>query len=135
MKTKVNIERQSFATLDLAIADDCLVISESGGPISCYDIQFGELKWRIRIDEDGHFPRVAILLYLSLVHKHRFHTCPNNRKYRFSHPQKLQAFVLHNQVSCQILIQLAKNLYQKFELAFQTQQVQLTVRYMTLIFV
>jgi outer membrane protein assembly factor BamB len=58
-KIKANIERQSFATLDLAIADNCLAISESGGPMSCYDIQSGEIKWRIPINEDGHFLRVT----------------------------------------------------------------------------
>lgn len=57
-KLKSNIERQSFATLDLAIADNCFAISESGGPISCYDIQLADLKWRIPINEDGHFLRV-----------------------------------------------------------------------------
>jgi WD40 repeat protein len=57
-KIKANIERQSFATLDLDIADNCFAISESGGPLSCYDIQNGELKWRIPINEDGHFLKV-----------------------------------------------------------------------------
>lgn len=57
-KIKANLERQAFATLDLAIADNCFAISESGGPISCYDIQSGELKWRIPINEDGHFLKI-----------------------------------------------------------------------------
>lgn len=57
-KIKANIERQSFATLDLDVADNCFAISESGGPLSCHDIQTGELKWRIPINEDGHFLRV-----------------------------------------------------------------------------
>lgn len=58
-KIKAKIERQNFATLDLNIADNCFVTSESGGPLSCYDILSGQLKWRIPISEDGHFLRVA----------------------------------------------------------------------------
>lgn len=57
-KIKVNIERQPFATLGLDIAHNCFAISESGGPLSCYDILSGQLKWRIPISEDGHFLRV-----------------------------------------------------------------------------
>jgi len=58
-KVKANIERQTFATLDLDIADICFVISESGGPLSCYDILSGQLKWRIPVSEDGHFLKVT----------------------------------------------------------------------------
>lgn len=58
-KIKANIGRQTFATLDLDIADNCFAISESGGPLSCYDIQSGQLKWRIPVSEDGHFLRIS----------------------------------------------------------------------------
>jgi len=58
-KIQTNIERQTFATLDLDIANDCFAISESGGPLSCYDIQSGQLKWRIPLNEDGHFLRIS----------------------------------------------------------------------------
>lgn len=58
-KIKVNIERQSFATLDLDIADNCFAISESGGPLSCYDIINGKLKWRIPVNKDGHFLKIS----------------------------------------------------------------------------
>lgn len=56
---KASIERQSFATLDLGIADNCFAISESGGPLSCYDIKSAQLKWRIPVDEDGHYLRLS----------------------------------------------------------------------------
>lgn len=58
-KAKVNIGRQTFGTLDLDIAEDCFAVSESGGPLSCYDIVSGQLKWRISTNENGHFIKVA----------------------------------------------------------------------------
>lgn len=53
------VERQSFATLDTAILPDSFVVSEAGGPLSCYDIFTGQLKWRRRLNEDGHYLKIA----------------------------------------------------------------------------
>jgi outer membrane protein assembly factor BamB len=58
-KTKVSIENQSFAMLDLDISDNSFAISESAGPLSCYEINSGQLKWRIPLNEDGHFLRLC----------------------------------------------------------------------------
>ena len=65
-KVKSNIERQSFATLDLDIADNCFSISESSGPLSCYDINTGQLKWRVPLNVDGHFLRICYNKHLNM---------------------------------------------------------------------
>jgi outer membrane protein assembly factor BamB len=58
-KVKANIERQSFATLDISFAPESVLITESAGPLSCYDTADGKLKWRNPLNEDGHFLRVS----------------------------------------------------------------------------
>lgn len=58
-KAKANIARQSLATLDIAIAPEAFAVSESGGPLSSFDIKTGELKWRVPLNEDGHFLRLC----------------------------------------------------------------------------
>jgi WD40 repeat protein len=65
-KVIITIKRQSLATLDLDIAENSFAISESGGPLSCYDIQTGQLKWRIPINEDGHFLRLRYNEHLNI---------------------------------------------------------------------
>lgn len=58
-KTKITIDRQSFATLDVSFAPGTVLIAESAGPLSCYDTENGKLIWRIPLNEDGHFLRTG----------------------------------------------------------------------------
>ena len=58
-KPKKKIERQSFATLSIAISPSCFSISESAGPLSCYDNSTGELLWRIPVGAETHFLELA----------------------------------------------------------------------------
>jgi outer membrane protein assembly factor BamB len=55
---RVKIDRQSFATLDIANGTDSVLISESGGPLSCHQIDTGELLWRHELDQYGHYLRL-----------------------------------------------------------------------------
>ncbi|MGG7666799.1 hypothetical protein [Dyadobacter sp. BHUBP1] len=63
-KTIASAPTRSFAILDIVISDDSFVVSESGGPLSCYDISTGTHKWDIPADEDGHFLRACFHLNL-----------------------------------------------------------------------
>ena len=56
---KFKIERQSFATLDIANGKDSVLISESAGPLSCHHIDTGELLWRHELDQYGHYLRLS----------------------------------------------------------------------------
>lgn len=53
------IERKSFATLDLTFNKDSFCVSESAGPLSCYDLFNGQLKWRSYASIDGHYLRIG----------------------------------------------------------------------------
>jgi len=53
------IDRQTFATLSLDFAKDCFCVSEAAGPISCYELDKGRLKWRLPIGMDGHYLSLA----------------------------------------------------------------------------
>lgn len=55
----LSIKRKSFALLDMAFSKDSILISESGGPASCYDLENGELKWILPLDSDGHFLKLC----------------------------------------------------------------------------
>ncbi|PZR37652.1 MAG: hypothetical protein DI538_11970 [Azospira oryzae] len=59
-KTKLNIQRQSFGTLDIAFSESSVAISEAAGPLSCYNIHgFGKPLWRLPMDKDGHLLRIC----------------------------------------------------------------------------
>lgn len=58
-KIIASIPTKSFAILDIVTSDDSFAVSESGGPLSCYDISTGIHKWDIPADDDGHFLRVS----------------------------------------------------------------------------
>nr|WP_295934629.1 hypothetical protein [uncultured Dyadobacter sp.] len=58
-KTIASVPTRSFAILDIVISDDSFLVSESGGPLSCYDISTGAYKWRIPANKDGHFLRAC----------------------------------------------------------------------------
>jgi hypothetical protein len=60
-KRRVKIERQSFATLDIANSRNSILISESGGPLSCYHINTGEILWRHEVDRFGHYLRLSFI--------------------------------------------------------------------------
>jgi hypothetical protein len=45
--------------LDLDMSENSFAIAESAGPLSCYDIQTGELLWQIQINKDGHFLKLC----------------------------------------------------------------------------
>ncbi len=59
LKRKFKIDRQSFATLDIANGKDSVLVSESGGPLSCYDIGSGQLLWRHELGKYGHYLRLT----------------------------------------------------------------------------
>jgi len=59
LEVKANIQRQSFATLDIATSPDSIVVSESGAPLTCYDTEKGSLKWRIYLSKEGHFLKIC----------------------------------------------------------------------------
>jgi outer membrane protein assembly factor BamB len=59
-KTKLSMQSQSFATLDIAFAENSVAISEVAGPLSCYSIHgFGKPLWRLPMDKDGHLSRIS----------------------------------------------------------------------------
>jgi hypothetical protein len=66
------IEHQSFAILDVAFSPDSVLISEAGGPLSCYYTNNGELKWRVPKDEKEHYTRIGFVeeigAYICLSH-------------------------------------------------------------------
>ncbi len=53
-----NLDCRPIAVLDISFAPQGVVIANSAGPTSCYDTQNGKLKWKIPLDEDGHFLRI-----------------------------------------------------------------------------
>ncbi len=54
-KVVAKIQKETFATLALAFSPGSFIISESGGPLSCYHITDGRLLWQIALGLDGHF--------------------------------------------------------------------------------
>lgn len=54
-----SVPSKSFAILAIEVSDDSFVVSESGGPLTCYDISTGRQKWEIPAGVDGHFLRVS----------------------------------------------------------------------------
>ncbi len=58
-KKLFSISRQSFATLDISFSYDSILISESGSPLSCYDISNGKLLWRTKEIDGEHFLRLS----------------------------------------------------------------------------
>jgi WD40 repeat protein len=69
---KLQIDHRSFATLDIAFSPGSFLISEAGGPVSCYDIENGKLKWRWRKNEEEHYTNVGfnedLGIYVCLSH-------------------------------------------------------------------
>jgi outer membrane protein assembly factor BamB len=57
-KATINIPRQSFATMDIAIADNSFAVGESAGPLCCYDIRSGRMKWKIASGKE-HYMRLC----------------------------------------------------------------------------
>ena len=66
------IQHQSFALLDVAFSTNSVLVSEAGGPISCYDTEKGELKWRLTRNASEHYVRVGFVedidAYICLSH-------------------------------------------------------------------
>ena len=58
-KVLFNIERQSFATLDMSFSETSILISESGCPLNCYDTEKGKLIWRSEKIDGEHFLRLS----------------------------------------------------------------------------
>jgi WD40 repeat protein len=56
---KSKVKRQSFATLDIANGRSSILFSESGGPLSCYDLDSAQLIWQHVLDEHGHYLRLT----------------------------------------------------------------------------
>ncbi|MFN3301144.1 MAG: YncE family protein, partial [Sediminibacterium sp.] len=65
-KRIAKLDRKSFGTLDLTFNFDSLCISESAGPLSCYDLNNGKLKWRIYGGIDGHYLRICYNEHLNM---------------------------------------------------------------------
>lgn len=59
LQNKILIEAQSFSALDITHGKSSFLISESAGPLSCYNVNTGELIWRNEFDKTGHYLRLG----------------------------------------------------------------------------
>lgn len=64
-RTLAKVARVTFAVLDVAFGPDTLCVSESGGPVRCFNYAGGEL-WRIEPRPDSHVLRLSYALELGI---------------------------------------------------------------------
>lgn len=53
------VERMSFAFLAAGFSQDALVISEAGGPVRCFDLSSGQVRWTFTPEKGVHCLKVA----------------------------------------------------------------------------
>ena len=56
----VRLRRKTFAALDVALSDDLAILTESGGPISCYSAIDGTPSWEWAPGDGVHALRLSI---------------------------------------------------------------------------
>jgi outer membrane protein assembly factor BamB len=64
--TRFKVPRTTFAVLDTAFSTDCVAVTESGGPVRCFDLDKGTECWRHTPAPGFHFIHLAFCESLGL---------------------------------------------------------------------